>query len=163
MKEYSVVERDVNGKETTDVFTCQLPAGSTVQDLKRVYVEKDGIYEPEELKFCYKQESGNLRKNAMVESISMTHIWDTITHSIFFAAVEDDDSLVDVTAEDGVFLVQHPDLSFVDGTVYVYKEVPESVSVLLGSTKDFQHYIIKQGRGNNLKMPLGMFMMVFLE
>ena len=63
MKEYSVVERDVDGKETTNVFTCQLPAESTVQDLKRKYVEKDGIFEPEELQFCYKQEFGNLRKN----------------------------------------------------------------------------------------------------
>ena len=59
--------------------------------------------------------------------------------------------------------MQHPGLSFADGKVSIYKEVPEDVSVLLGSTKDFQHYIIKQGRGNNLKMPQGMFMMVFLE
>ena len=79
------------------------------------------------------------------------------------AAVEDDNCLVDVTAKEGVFLVQLPSLSFVDGNVYIYKEVPEDVSVLLGSVKDFQHYTITKERGNNLKMPLGMFMMVFLE
>ena len=62
MMEYSVIVLDVNGEETTKVVKCALPAQSTVQDLKRTYAEKDNIYEPEQLKLCYKQESGNLRK-----------------------------------------------------------------------------------------------------
>ena len=62
MTEYSVVLLDVNGEETAKVSTFSLPAQSTVQDLKRTYAKKDAIYEPEQLKLCYKQESGNLRK-----------------------------------------------------------------------------------------------------
>ena len=62
MMEYSVIELDVNGKEI-EVFTFQLPEGSTIQDLKRKYVDIENLYEPESLKLCYKQESGNRRKN----------------------------------------------------------------------------------------------------
>ena len=72
---------------------------------------------------------------------------------------------MDVTKEEGVFLVQHPNLSFVDGKIIIYKEVPEDVSVLLGPTKNYDHYIIKRERGNNLKVPLGVykFMMEFVK
>ena len=66
MMEYSVIELDVNGKETEEVFTFQLPEGSTIQDLKRKYVDIENLYEPESLKLCYKQEFGNQRKNCWI-------------------------------------------------------------------------------------------------
>ena len=71
--------------------------------------------------------------------------------------MEDDDFLTDVTEKKGVFLVQCPGLSFIDGYFLVYKEVPENVNVLLGSTKDFEYIVIKRERGNNLKVPMGKF------
>ena len=81
----------------------------------------------------------------------------SIFWKVFFIAVEDDDFLTDVTETKGVFLVQCPGLSFIDGYFLVYKEVPENVNVLLGSTKDFEHIVIKRERGNNLKVPMGKF------
>ena len=56
-------------------------------------------------------------------------------------------------------------LSFVEGKIIIYKEVPENVSVLLGPTKNYDHYIIQRERGNNLKLPLGVykFMMEFVK
>ena len=58
---------------------------------------------------------------------------------------------------EGDFVLQCPHLSSIDGTVYISKKVPELVSVLVGSTKSFEHHKITHDNDHkhNLPIPLG--------
>ena len=68
--------------------------------------------------------------------------------------LDDDDVLEDITKDPGQFLVQCPPLGALDGQISIQKDFDEEVNILIGTTKDFEHFKILR-YGDKLKLPKG--------
>eukprot|EP00093_Oithona_nana_P001487 01487.XXX_1108_1821_1 [CDS] Oithona nana genome sequencing. len=138
MKKYQVQILAVDGSLKEEPKNFQLEDNATIEDLKKAFSKADHIYHPDQLRLSYKTASGKL-------------------------PLEDDDHLEDILAKyEGDFVLQCPHLSSIDGTVYISKKVPELVSVLVGSTKSFEHHKITHDNDHKHNLPIPLAKLNFL-
>ena len=152
MKKYQVQILAVDGSLKEEPKNFQLEDNATIEDLKKAFSKADHIYHPDQLRLSYKTASGKLRKHLIIDLCLASLI------KLQIPALEDDDHLEDILAKyEGDFVLQCPHLRSIDGIVFVSKRVPELVSVLVGSTKSFEHHKITHDNDHkhNLPIPLG--------
>ena len=77
-------------------------------------------------------------------------------HSFLISGVEDDEKIVDSIKEPGELQAKFIGLAFMDGTVKIDVEptIVGDVSILMGGTKFFEHYLLNKMRCV-LKVPKG--------
>ena len=69
--------------------------------------------------------------------------------------LDDEEQLDEIIRDSGQFLVQCPSLGTLDGQISILRDFEEDVYILLGATKDFDHFHIQRMDGDNLKLPKG--------
>ena len=78
-----------------------------------------------------------------------------INLSILEQGLEDDDILEDIVKEPGMFLANVPTLGILKGMITIHRDFDESVFILLGSLKNFEHFHVHRSAGDNFLLPKG--------
>ena len=132
MRNFNLTLLESNSYE--EDFTFQLEENANVFDLKKAFTEKEG-YTPEELRLIYRRQEGHDEP------------------------LEDTELLQDIEKHPGFFLLECPSLGMnpLDGQISVFVDYngldeDDDICVLIGSTKNFEHFRLTNER-SNLKVP----------
>ena len=68
---------------------------------------------------------------------------------IISLGLDDEEQLDEIVRDSGQFLVQCPTLGALDGQISILRDFEEDVYILLGATKDFDHFHIQRMDGDN--------------
>merc|ERR1711976_233943 len=127
MKTYTVKALDSDGRVESEGYDFELQDLDTVLALK-IALEKRFIYTKEQVRIFFRKENG------------------------CDIGLDDEDVLEDIAKDPGQFLVQCPPLGPLYGQISIQKHFDEEVNILIGTTKDFEHFKILR-YGDNLKLP----------
>ena len=70
-------------------------------------------------------------------------------------SLEDDELLDEISHNSGIFLLTCPPLSALDGKLTIRRDFPGEVCILMGSLKNFDHFMLNRNDGNNFILHKG--------
>ena len=63
--------------------------------------------------------------------------------------------LESIVQEPGMFFVNLPTMSMLNGQITILRDFEESAAILLGSLKQYEHFEVLRSTGDNFKLPKG--------
>ena len=151
MKEYIIKALDSDGNVEDRPYPFQLEDSATVLSLKKAF-EKKSVYTSDQFRLFYRKENGQNIGTIFLEP-KFLNVWPI---TIISLGLDDEEQLDEIVRDSGQFLVQCPTLGALDGQISILRDFEEDVYILLGATKNFEHFHIRNMDGdNNLKLPKG--------
>ena len=121
------------GTLSENTFTYKLQGKATIFDLKEAFTNEEG-YTPEQLRIVYRKADMDV-------------------------PLDDTDVLEDIEDQSGQFLIECPSVGveILSGQFSIKHD--EEVALLVGSKKKFEHFLLKPSQKQNLKLPMGKFLL----